>query len=275
MNSYQQVTIFIANKEDREILIALLAEAGYEGFVEEIKTLKAYIPFSDFDAAVLDGIVAPFNISYTLDEIEQRNWNEEWESGFQPVVVDQWCAIRADFHQPVEGVEMEVVITPKMSFGTGHHATTYMMVNCMREVCLKEKTVLDFGTGTGVLAIIAEKMGAASILAIDNDPWSIENAAENIDRNQSRKIQLELAGTIPGNLQFDCILANINKHVILKELPLMVKRARTGAEILLSGMLESDGADLIEAIAPYPLALIGKQEKDSWLCWRLIVKENS
>lgn len=275
MNSYQQVTISIANKEDREILIALLAEAGYEGFVEEIKTLKAYIPFSDFDAAVLDGIVAPFNISYTLDEIEQRNWNEEWESGFQPVVVDQWCAIRADFHQPVEGVAMEVVITPKMSFGTGHHATTYMMVNCMREVCLKEKTVLDFGTGTGVLAIIAEKMGASSILAIDNDPWSIENAAENIDRNQSRKIQLELAGTIPGNLQFDCILANINKHVILKELPLMVKRARTGAEILLSGMLESDGADLTEAIAPYPLALIGKQEKDSWLCWRLIVKENS
>lgn len=275
MNSYQQVTISITNKEDREILIALLAEAGYEGFVEEIKILKAYIPFTDFDAAALDGIVAPYDISYTLEEIEQRNWNEDWESGFQPVVVDNWCAIRADFHEPVEGVELEIVITPKMSFGTGHHATTYMMVNSMRDISLKEKTVLDFGTGTGVLAIIAEKMGAASVLAIDNDPWSIENAAENIDRNQSGKIQLELAETIPGNLQFDCILANINKHVILKELPLMVNRARNGAEILLSGMLESDGSDLREAIAPYPLSLIEKQEKDSWLCWRLIVKEKS
>lgn len=275
MNSYQQVTISVSTKEDREILIALLADAGYEGFVEEVKIVKAYILFANFDAAVLDNIVAPFDISYTLEEIEQRNWNAEWESGFQPVLVLDWCAIRADFHEPVKGVDFEIVITPKMSFGTGHHATTYMMVETMRQIPLKGKSVLDFGTGTGVLAILAEKMGARDVLAIDNDTWSIENAAENLERNQTAKIHLELGEAIPGDQQFDCILANINKHVVLKELPNMVKHARKGAEILISGLLETDSSDLLEAIAPYKLSLIEKKEKNSWLCWRLIVKENS
>lgn len=275
MDSYQQVTITVNNKEDREIIIALLSDAGYEGFVEEIKILKAYIPFHDFDAAVLDGIVAPFDISYILEEIKQRNWNEEWESGFQPVVVADWCAIRADFHEPVKEVDMEIVITPKMSFGTGHHATTYMMVDTMRNLFLKNKSVLDFGTGTGVLAILAEKMGASHIVAIDIDSWSIENAAENLARNHSERIQLELADTIPGDQQFDCILANINKQVVLKELATMVKRVRKGGEIIISGLLETDGSDLLEAIASYPLTLLGKLEMNSWLCWRLIVKENA
>jgi ribosomal protein L11 methyltransferase len=274
MNSYQQVTITVGITADKDILIALLADAGYEGFAEEPKLLKAYLPFKDFDAAILDSLVAPFNVSYTLEEIHQRNWNAEWEAGFDPVVVSDFCGIRADFHLPVPGVQYDIVVTPKMSFGTGHHATTFMMVEAMQRLDLPGKKVLDFGTGTGILAILAEKMGADTIRAIDNDTWSIDNASENIGRNNCRHIKLELAETLHGEDKYDIILANINKHVILEQIPLMVKHAAKHGTILISGLLQSDGEDLTRAIAPYNLTLFNMQERQSWLCWQLTVKEN-
>ncbi len=274
MNSYQQVTINIPKTEDKEILIALLADAGYEGFVEEPKLLKAYIPFKDFGAATLDNLVAPYNVSYTLEEIQQRNWNAEWEAGFEPVVINDFCGIRADFHAPVPGVQYDIVVTPKMSFGTGHHATTFMMVEAMQRLDMPGKSVLDFGTGTGILAILAEKMGANAIRAIDNDSWSIDNAGENIGRNNCRNIQLELAETLHGVEKYDVILANINKHVILQQLPLMVQHVANNGVILISGLLQSDDEDLNKAIAPHNLTLFNKQERQSWLCWQLTVKEN-
>jgi ribosomal protein L11 methyltransferase len=274
MNSYQQVTINIAKTEDKEILIALLADAGYEGFVEEPKLLKAYIPFKDFGAATLDNLVAPYNVSYTLEEIQQRNWNAEWEAGFEPVVINDFCGIRADFHDPVPGVQYDIVVTPKMSFGTGHHATTFMMVEAMQKLDMPGKRVLDFGTGTGILAILAEKMGANAIRAIDNDSWSINNAGENIGRNNCHNIQLELAETLDGAEKYDVILANINKHVILQQLPLIVQHVANNGVILISGLLQSDDEDLNKAIAPHNLTLFHKQERQSWLCWQLTVKEN-
>jgi len=274
MESYQQVTIKIIKTEDKEILIALLADAGYEGFVEEPKFLKAYLPFREFDAAKLDYLVAPFDVSYVLEEIHQRNWNAEWEAGFEPVVVSDFCGIRADFHEPVPGVQYDIVVTPKMSFGTGHHATTFMMVEAMQNLDLPGKKVLDFGTGTGILAILAEKMGADYVKAIDNDSWSIDNAGENIGRNNCHHIHLELAETLEGEEKYDVILANINKQVIMKQLPLMVKHVANDGVILISGLLQSDGEDLNRAIAPHHLTLSNQLERQSWLCWQLIVKEN-
>lgn len=273
MNSYQQVTISVAKSDLKDILIALLADAGYEGFVEEAKLLKAYIIFKEFDAAILDNLVAPFDLAYTLEEIQQRNWNAEWEAGFEPVVVNDFCGIRADFHEPVSGVQFDIVVTPKMSFGTGHHATTYMMVEAMQKLDFPGKKVLDFGTGTGILAILAEKMGARRVKAIDNDSWSIDNAGENISRNHCQNIHLALAESLEGEEQYDLILANINKHVILEQLPQMVKHTAEKGIILISGLLESDGEDLKKAIGPHNLALIHKQERQSWLCWQLLVKE--
>ena len=135
--------------------------------------------------------IEPFQIGFSETTIEETNWNQVWESSFEPVVVDDFVAVRADFHEPIKGIKHEIVITPKMSFGTGHHATTYMMLEQMGKLDFKDKRVLDFGTGTGVLAILAEKMGAKKIIAIDNDEWSIENANENIKRNNCVAVELK------------------------------------------------------------------------------------
>ncbi|MBC6489369.1 50S ribosomal protein L11 methyltransferase [Flavihumibacter stibioxidans] len=274
INSYQQVTITVSDNNVRDILIALLSDAGYEGFVEERSVLKAFIPAGQFDITSLEDLLGPFGLAYETETIEQRNWNAEWEAGFQPVIVDDFCAIRADFHQPAVGVMYDINITPKMSFGTGHHATTWLMVQTMRRISFEEKKVLDFGTGTGILAILAEKMGASEILAIDNDSWSIENAAENITRNQCRRIKLLQADTIQVQEQFDIILANINKHVVLSQLHVMLEHCKPGGLIVVSGLLQSDANDLKAAIEAHPLTLVDMQQHNSWLCWKMIVKEN-
>lgn len=273
-NSYQQVTITVSDNDVKDILVALLSDAGYEGFVEERSILKAFIPAGQFDITSLEELLGPFGLAYERETIEQRNWNAEWEAGFQPVIVDDFCAIRADFHQPAAGVMYDINITPKMSFGTGHHATTWLMVQAMRRISFGKEKVLDFGTGTGILAILAEKMGAREILAIDNDTWSIENAAENIARNQSRHIKLLQADTIRVQEQFDIILANINKHVVLSQLRVMFEHCKPGGLIVVSGLLQSDANDLKAAIEALPLTLVDMQQHNSWLCWKMIVKEN-
>lgn len=273
-NSYQQVTIIVSNNDVKDILIALLSDAGYEGFVEERSVLKAFIPAGQFEITSLEALLGPFGLAYETETIEQRNWNAEWEAGFQPVIVGDFCAIRADFHQPAEGVRYDINITPKMSFGTGHHATTWLMVQAMRRISFDEKKVLDFGTGTGILAILAEKMGATEILAIDNDIWSIENAAENIARNQCHRIKLLQADTIQVEEKFDIILANINKHVVLSQLHVMLEHCKPGGLIVVSGLLQSDANDLKAAIEAHPLTLVDMQQRNSWLCWKMIVKEN-
>jgi ribosomal protein L11 methyltransferase len=167
------IQVSIKTEEWQEVLIALLTEIGYEGFEQEEALLKAFINKDAFDRAALEALLGEYGVEYEEQEIGERNWNAEWEANFQPVVVDGFCAVRAHFHPPMPEVEHELVITPKMSFGTGHHATTYMMLQAMRGIDLRGKRVLDFGTGTGVLAILAERLGAAEVVAIDNDDWSI------------------------------------------------------------------------------------------------------
>ncbi len=240
MAYYILVTIADAVGEKAEMLLAILAGMGYEGFEETEEGLKAFIPQAAFDETALKELMALQQLNYTRQSIEEQNWNALWESGFEPVRVNNFAAIRAGFHPPITDVEYEIIITPKMSFGTGHHATTYMMVEQMAEINFAGKSVLDFGTGTGVLAILAEKMGAVNILAIDNDDWSVNNSLENIHINKCVNIRIEKAGILLPEMKFDVILANINLNVITASLQDIAKACNPGAVVLLSGFLAED-----------------------------------
>ena len=269
MESYVQVTIEATDPTLHEILVALLSEAGYEGFEEERSVLKAFISQPAFDAEQLHALLEPRKLAAVVDVIAPQNWNARWESGFSPVEVPGFCVVRADFHAVPANTRYDLVITPKMSFGTGHHATTFQMLEAMRGLDFNNKTVLDFGTGTGVLAILAEKMGAQSVLAIDNDDWSIENAAENIGLNHCQKISLEKADQLPSGKAFDIILANINRNVILANLAGLERCLQPGGLLIISGLLQGDAPALEKAIQSTALSLTNKKEKESWLCWTL------
>jgi ribosomal protein L11 methyltransferase len=180
------------------------------------------------------------------------------------VIVDKFCAIRAEFHDPIKDVEHEIIITPKMSFGTGHHATTYMMIEQMREIDFKNKTVFDFGTGTGILPILAEKLGASKITAIDIDDWSISNAKENIEKNNCSKISVSLSSQIPDG-KFDVVLANINRNVILSYLPQLNNTLKENCYLLLSGLLSSDEEDIIKACNNEKIQFLKGIERNNWI----------
>lgn len=266
MAKYIQVTVATNDKEQNEIVIALLAAEGYEGFEEQSKAVVAFIEESLFDENILNELRDQHGFTYTTETIDEQNWNAVWESGFEPVVVDDFVAIRASFHQPVEGVKHEIVITPKMSFGTGHHATTYMMIQQMGALDFKDKTVFDFGTGTGVLAVLAEKLGAKRILGIDNDDWSIENALENIVSNQCSHITIAKAQDADTKEKFDIILANINKHIIINNLPLLTSNLHEFGYLLLSGLLEGDEKDILIATELYSVRHVTTIYRDKWIC---------
>ena len=267
---YIQIDFQNITSEQTDLLIAELTMIGVEGFEEGENSLKAFIPLSDFIEAHLKEVTDKNKCSFTLSVIKETNWNAVWESNFQPVIVDDFAGIRADFHEPMKEVEHEIIITPKMSFGTGHHATTFMMLQQMRKIDFKDKTVFDFGTGTGVLAIMAEKLGAAGITAVDNDKWSIENATENIERNKCNSIRVIKADTALLNEQFDIILANINKNVILDNLSILKEQLKPNGVLLLSGLLSNDQNDIIESATNLSLQLIDKQEKNNWISLRLL-----
>jgi ribosomal protein L11 methyltransferase len=270
---YIQITIPVADTSIQEMLIARLSEDGYEGFEEQENNLQAFIPEEKFNPAKLEELLSGWKLSYAQDRLKAKNWNEEWEKNFQPVVVDGFCAIRASFHAPIEGVRQELVITPKMSFGTGHHATTYMMVAAMQYLDLKGKQVLDFGTGTGVLAILAEKLGAAGVLAIDYDDWSIENARENIAENRCTAVSVKKADSTPRERLFDFILANINKHVILQELHAIGQQLEKGGVILLSGLLHEDFNDIEKEALKNDLSISERMARGNWICLKLTKKD--
>ena len=267
---YLQITIPTPDTSLQEILIATLGEYGYEGFEQEGSRLHAFIPENDFDPAALESLLSGWQLTYTSNRLAARNWNEEWEKNFEPVIVEEFCAIRASFHTPIPGVLHELVITPKMSFGTGHHATTYMMIASMQHLPLRDARVLDFGTGTGVLAILAEKLGAASILAIDNDDWSIENGRENVAGNHCTRVRVEKMDSVPAEGGFDIILANINKHVILHQLPSMRQHLKETGVILLSGLLQEDFEDIEKEAVMNNLSISGRITKGNWICLQVL-----
>lgn len=264
--NYIELQVNGASAEQSEVLIALLANKGFDGFEETDAALKAFIREAEFDKASLENMMAPMQLDYTITVIEQQNWNEQWESSFEPIVVGNFVAIRAGFHQPVQGVTHEIVITPKMSFGTGHHATTYMMIQQMEAMDLAGKTVVDYGTGTGVLAILAEKMGAMAVDAIDYDEWSIENSIENVADNNCNKIKLLQADTIPPGTIYDIILANINLNVILDNLAAIKAVSRKATLILLSGFMSADEPKMINALAENGILPLTTIQKGDWIC---------
>jgi ribosomal protein L11 methyltransferase len=251
-----------ANEEEQEILISQLSDLGADGFEQTGNYLVAYFNENLFRSYEVNELLKEY--SFTTNTIEEKNWNEVWESNFEPVVVNNFCAIRAEFHQPITNVEHELIITPKMSFGTGHHATTYMMIEQMRDIDFKNKTVFDFGTGTGILSILAEKSGASFITAIDVDDWSIANAKENINRNNCSRISVNLSSKIPKQ-KFDIVLANINRNVILIYLAELTESLKENSYLLLSGLLTSDKKDIIEACITHKLYLIEHTERNNWI----------
>ena len=269
MNRYIQIDFKDISSDQSDLLIALLNEIGFDGFEEEKNNLKAFIPEANFDKSIFQKSVEPFQLRFSETVIEETNWNEVWESNFEPVVVDDFVAVRADFHQPVKNVQHEIIITPKMSFGTGHHATTYMMMQQIGYLDLRDQTVFDFGTGTGVLAILAEKLGAKKIIAVDNDDWSIANANENIERNNCKDIDLKFSDTADLKNKVDIILANINKNIILGNLESLAEQLLPGGLLLLSGLLTTDEKEILSACNKLGLKFDAKAERHNWLFMKL------
>ncbi len=274
MNNYIKIAIALQSPEQAGILVAQLNESGYEGFEEDenklgIYHLYAFIPEEKYNGQELSEILSTHALSFSKQIIEHKNWNEEWEKNFQPVLIGDFCAIRASFHEPVTGVKNEIIITPKMSFGTGHHPTTCLMIEAMEKIDFRGKSVFDFGTGTGVLAILAEKLGASDITAVDIDNWSIENIKENIAENQCSVISVKKADGIHSTKKFDIILANINKNVILPNLGSLRQQLAIGGVLLVSGLLELDFEDIRREAVRNHFSIARQLSKENWLCLQL------
>ncbi len=269
MKNYLQIKIELSDNPLTGILIAQLSECGFEGFEEGENYLNAFINENDFDEKNLTKIISTNGLAYTKTIIAEKNWNEEWEKSFEPVIVENFCAIRASFHQPIKKIKHEIIITPKMSFGTGHHATTHLMIQAIGKIDCMEKSVLDFGTGTGVLSILAEKCGAKNMLAIDNDDWSIQNAKENIQENNCTKIILEKADSIEHTGRFDILLANINMNILLQHFNSFQQHLSADGVLILSGLLNTDYADIASAAQKNGLKVLSIIESDSWICLTL------
>ena len=260
-----QITYNNIGIEQQEILIATLSLHGYEGFEQDENSLKAFINSKEFDESLLSDLSNKTNVPYSKQIIKEQNWNRQWESSFDPVIIGDFVAIRAGFHSPVSHVRHELIVTPKMSFGTGHHATTYLMISEMSKIDFHNKTVMDFGTGTGVLAMLAEKLGAVRITAIDNDAWSIENAFENIHNNGCIRIQLMKAESAAVPQSYGIILANINRNVIIENLEEFSKRLDEDGVLLVSGLLGEEDADLVCSQAyKSGFHYHSGSEKDNW-----------
>lgn len=250
MMTYLEIYFNEISPETSDLLVALLPDLGFSGMEETPTGLKAYATEGQVDIAALDALCQTLGITYANAVLEEENWNSSWESNFDPVILPGKIHVRAHFHPQLEGFEHEILITPKMSFGTGHHATTRMMMLGMLEIDFKGKEVLDFGTGTGILAILAERLGAASIEAIDNDHWSISNVNENIQLNAANKIKVALAENLDEVSTCDLLLANINKHVLLAHAASMAQLLRPDGFLLISGLLVEDQPDIEEMFLP-------------------------
>lgn len=270
MEGHYLVEFELAAGELADILVALLNEAGYTGYEQDAQHLRAYIPAAEFQPQQPADLAARYDLTYTSRFIPDTNWNAAWEASFRPVRVGDFCMIRAEFHDPAGAVTHDIVITPKMSFGTGHHATTYLMIRQMESLNFQDKRVLDFGTGTGILAILAEKCGASGVVAIDVDPWSIENATENLARNRCSRVRLHLSDHPGGEGPFDLILANITRNVLLENLEILTQQLRPGGVLIISGLLEADESAFLTAAAEQGLRGHNLLKQNGWICLKFL-----
>lgn len=293
--SYIQIAFNFNTQDQFDILVAQLADLGFDGFNEEEAATginngvgmssilgatsglgagaghcKTFILATDFEGQgvekELDIIFNKHSLTYSKSIIKEENWNAIWESNFEPVRVGDFVGIRAHFHPSFDpAVQYEIKITPKMSFGTGHHATTFSVMQMMEHVSFSGKSVYDFGTGTGVLAILAEKLGASQVLAVDNDDWCIENANENILNNDSKVILIKKVDTAYQDSHFDIILANVNRHIIEANMHELTQVAHLGTDLILSGLLIEDQEDTIKLATEKGWNFVKSQPLNGWV----------
>ena len=286
---YIQIAFDFSNQDQFELLVAELSELGFEGFNEEALEegrndgvdlsgrlgigaghCKTFMLADQFEAESvqneLDIIFNQYHLTYSKSVIKEQNWNAIWESNFDPVRVGDFVGIRAHFHPDFEpAVEYDIKITPKMSFGTGHHPTTFSVMQLMQRLDFKGKTVYDFGTGTGILAILAEKFGAKKVHAVDNDDWCIENALENIQNNASKVITIEKVASALQKDQYDIVLANVNRHIIEANMEELTLTSKPGGILVLSGLLIEDQLDMIELAGSKSWIFQEAQPLDGWV----------
>ena len=253
-----------------EILIAELNEIGFESYDEEEEGLKAYIleKFFDFDAVkkLQVNTLPNCTIDYSWKVIETQNWNQVWEKSFNPIIIDNQCVIRAPFHKGTPKLKYEMIIEPKMSFGTGHHETTYLMLKTMLELDFKNQTVLDMGCGTGVLAIFAKLKGAKGVTAIDVDEWAYTNTLENIEKNNCHDINvLQGDASLLVGQKFDIILANINRNILMDDIPKYARVLKKEGILLLSGLYGRDLSMIKEEAESHQLKYKSHKEKHNWV----------
>lgn len=261
-----------------EILTAFLADLEFESFVETYKGINAYVRTDlDDESGVLKIIedLKEVSINYTKKEIIQQNWNEEWESNFHPILVADKCLIRAEFHESRAEIPYEIIIQPKMAFGTGHHETTHLMVEYILETDFRAKQVLDMGCGTSILGILAKKKEANYVEAIDFDQWAVDNSIENAERNGvDLNIKLGDSNSL-GEKEFDIILANINKNVLMRDIPIYVKNLNFAeGELILSGLLTSDFDDIKSLCESLGLKYFNKKQRNEWIAMKFIKNKN-
>lgn len=257
-----------------EILIAELGETAFESFAENENGVSAYVQKDLWDENILTGIEilnsAEFTIEYTYEEIDQVNWNEEWEKNFEAIEVDNTCYIRAPFHDKKD-VKYDIVIEPKMSFGTGHHETTFMMVQHLLETDLTNKKTLDMGCGTAILAILAEMKDAKPIDAIDIDNWCYLNSIENAERNNCKNISVyEGDAALLKGKTYDVIIANINRNILLNDMQHYVDCLTKGGVLFLSGFYEEDIPFIDESCTEKGLKFVKKLQKNNWVSLKYV-----
>lgn len=257
-------------------LITGLGEIGFESFDEEEKLIKAYIPENFYSQTNLEEFIKEIpeefgNVNWQIEKIEQQNWNAEWEKHFNPVLIYNTVLIRASFHQNLPEYPFEILIDPKMSFGTGHHSTTALMIKTMLSLDFEGKKVLDMGCGTGVLAIMAKKQGATNVTAIDIDEWAVSNAAENFQLNKIEHYELLHGGAeLLAGKEFDIILANINRNILVNDMNAYARSLKYGGIILISGIYHNDLDHVRDAAELYGLKYKNHIEKNSWIAARFI-----
>lgn len=269
-NIYIEYNFEVTPKEPAtEILIAELGGVGFESFVENDNGVTAYIQKEEWNATILEGVFVlksdEFKIVYSQKEIAQTNWNAEWEKNFNPIQVDDLVSIRAPFHEN-PNLKYDIVIEPKMSFGTGHHETTHMMVQHLINLNVENKKVLDMGCGTGILAIFAEMKGAKPIDAIDIDAWCYENSLENVERNNCSNIAVyEGDSSILKEKKYDIIIANINRNILLSDMEIYTSCINENGNLLLSGFYSEDIPIIDAEVSKYGLTLNKTITRNNWV----------
>ena len=259
-----------------DILIAELGEAGFESFLENEDGVLAYIQKRDWNIDILKGIQIlnspnfEIEIEHGFKEIEQENWNATWERNFSPIQIGDQCVVRAPFHEKPD-VEFDIVIAPKMSFGTGHHETTYMMLQFILEHDFCGKSVLDMGSGTGVLAILSAMKGAGSVDAIDIDNWCYLNATENVERNNCQDIAVyEGDSSLLKGRSYDVVIANINRNILLEDIPVYANSLNKNGILFLSGFYKKDIPIITEKCRGEGLKYEKKHENNNWVAIKYV-----